>query len=143
MLAVTASQKPLRLWSALQFSQRMAKRSCLSTSIINIYYIYRYFLFKQISNFLEHSLEVFFFNSYGILRTRKLAAEKKYSVRKKKITTYLDASKNLADWADLSTLQQNFCCCYCFIMSWACRLTWNRSSLLVLKSWATKFNQSD
>ena len=52
---------------------------------MNIYYIYRYFLFKQISNFLEHSLEVFFFNSYGILRTRKLAAEKKYSVRKKKM----------------------------------------------------------
>ena len=59
------------------------------------------------------------------------------------LTTYLDASKNLADWADSSTLQQYFCCCYCFAMSWACRLTWNRSSLLVLKSWATKFNQSD
>ena len=47
------------------------------------------------------------------------------------------------DWADSSTLQQYFCCCYSFAMSWACRLTWNRSSLLVLKSWATKFNQSD
>ena len=28
-------------------------------------------------------------------------------------------------------------------LSWACRFTWNRSSLLVLKSWATNFNQSD
>ena len=33
------------------------------------------------------------------------------------LTTYLDASKNLADWADLSTLQQYFCCCYCFTLS--------------------------
>ena len=35
----------------------------------------------------------------------------------RQFTTYLDASKNLADWADSSTLQHYFCYCYCFTLS--------------------------